>query len=175
MGNCSHDCDVILSHIWDRLKLDSMEWRKIFKALQLLEIIMKVGDPQCFSSIKGNIYKIKSFQSFTTSAGTGKSSGIREKAKNICELLEDPDRLEEEREKTREVRNKLSGGSYSSGGKYGGISNKGYRSEYHHSEYKPRKEKPYEERTKKTESRRKEKPKNEDLSLIHISEPTRPY
>eukprot|EP00826_Nyctotherus_ovalis_P002202 TRINITY_DN1041_c0_g1_i48.p1 TRINITY_DN1041_c0_g1~~TRINITY_DN1041_c0_g1_i48.p1 ORF type:complete len:321 (-),score=95.26 TRINITY_DN1041_c0_g1_i48:50-1012(-) len=99
-----------------------------------------------------------------------RSSGIREKAKNICELLEDPDRLEEEREKTREVRNKLSGGSYSSGGKYGGISNKGYRSEYHHSEYKPRKEKPYEERTKKTESRRKEKPKNEDSEEDDVEE-----
>lgn len=48
------------------------------------------------------------------------------------------------------------------GGKYGGISNKGYRSEYHHSDYRPKKEKPYEERTKKTESRRKEKPRKED-------------
>jgi epsin len=104
-----------MNHVWDRLKLEQQEWRKIFKALHLLEVILKVGDPQCISSVKGNIYKIKGLQSFTTKAGSDKSAGIREKAKIICELVEDPDRLEEEREKTREIRNKLSGSSYSSG------------------------------------------------------------
>jgi len=111
----SHECDVIMQHIWERLKLDQQEWRKIFKALHLLEIVIKAGDPQCITSIKGNIYKIKSFQSFTTKVGSEKSAGIREKAKTICELIEDPDKLEEEREKTKELRNKLSGGSYSTG------------------------------------------------------------
>lgn len=111
----SHDCDIILTHIWDRLKLDSMEWRKIFKALHLLDIILKAGNPQCFSTIKGNIYKIKAFESFSTKAGTSKSEGIRQKAKSICEMLDNPEVLEEEREKTRQLRNKLSGKSVSSG------------------------------------------------------------
>ena len=105
----SHDCDTILNFIWERLKLEPEEWRKIFKSLHLLDIILKVGDPQCFSTIKGNIYKIKSFQSFTVKAGSEKGSGIREKAKVICDLLENPDMLEEERTKTRELRNKLGG------------------------------------------------------------------
>lgn len=109
---------MILGHIWDRLKLEAVEWKKIFKALQLLEFILKVGDPQCFSIIKGNIYKIKSFQSFTTKSTTAKSTGIREKAKLICDLLEDPEKLEEERERTRDIRNKLSGGSSYSSGKF---------------------------------------------------------
>lgn len=47
------------------------------------------------------------------------------------------------------------------GGKYGGISNKGYRSDYNYSDYNRREKKQDEERTKKSESRRKSK-KEED-------------
>lgn len=111
----SHDRDVILEHIWDRLRLEPTEWRKIFKALHLLDMVLKVGDPQCISSIKGNMYKIKSFQSFTVKGRAEKSSGIREKSKTICDYIDNPEMLEEEREKIRALRNKLAGKSVSSG------------------------------------------------------------
>ncbi len=130
--NDSHDCEKIFSHIWSRLKLEPEEWRKIYKALYLLDIILKAGDPKCVSIIKGNIYKIKSFQTFASKAGVGaeKGNGIREKAKAICDLLENPELLDEERNKTKQLRNKLSGVAVSSGGKYGGISSSSYGGGY---------------------------------------------
>lgn len=51
------------------------------------------------------------------------------------------------------------------GGRFGGITNKGYRPDYQYNDYNPRREKKQDEdRPKKTESRRKEKPKKEEDS-----------
>ncbi len=112
----SHDREKILSHIWHRLRLEPEEWRKIFKALCLLEIVLKCGDSGCVSQVLSNSYKIKVLQSFSSMhSGSDRGVGIREKAKAIGELLENPELLDEEREKTRQIRAKLSGGSsYSS-------------------------------------------------------------
>jgi hypothetical protein len=100
-----------MHHIWGRLKLGAEDWKKIYKSLYLLEIILKAGDPKCVSLIRGNIYNIKKFQTFSLKLDTDKGSGIREKSKIVCELVDNPELLEEEREKTREIRSKLTGHS----------------------------------------------------------------
>lgn len=100
-----------MQHIWERLKLGPEDWRKIYKSLCLLEIILKAGDQSCVSSIRGNIYKIKSFQTFSLKLDPSKGNGIREKSKIICEMIDNPERLEEERIKLKEIRSKLSGSS----------------------------------------------------------------
>jgi hypothetical protein len=71
---------------------------------------MKCGDPKCMTQIKSNSYKIKSLQSFSFKlVGVEKGIGIKEKAKQICELIDNPETLEEERNKTKAIRAKLSG------------------------------------------------------------------
>eukprot|EP00826_Nyctotherus_ovalis_P059686 TRINITY_DN8323_c0_g1_i1.p1 TRINITY_DN8323_c0_g1~~TRINITY_DN8323_c0_g1_i1.p1 ORF type:complete len:261 (+),score=72.90 TRINITY_DN8323_c0_g1_i1:341-1123(+) len=118
-----------MSFIWERLKLGPEDWQKIYKSLFLLEIILKAGDPRCISSIRGNIYKIKSLQTFSLKLNSEKGSGIREKSKSICELIDNPEYLEEERAKTKEIRSKLS--EASGGSKYGGISSSDYGHGFH--------------------------------------------
>lgn len=106
------DCDVILGHIWSRLELDPSEWRKIYKALYLLDIIMKLGDPACLSDIKTNSHRIISLENFSyREEGVERGIGIRDKIKIIEELIDNPDILEEERDKAKNIRNKLSGRS----------------------------------------------------------------
>jgi len=72
---------------------------------------LKAGDSRCVSLIRAKIYNIKRFQTFSLKLDSDKGSGIREKSKVICELIDNPELLEEEREKTREIRSKLSGHS----------------------------------------------------------------
>lgn len=163
----SSDCSTILEFIWGRLKLEQEEWRKIYKSLYLLEIIMKVGAPSVINTIKSNIYKIKPFLNFTTKASTEKGAGIREKSKMICDLLDNPDLLEDEREKVRKLRSKLSGVSSTGGGKYGGISSTNYSSysseDYSSYKRKPKKEDEEEPRhEKKSKTKPKKENENED-------------
>jgi len=64
---------------------------------------------------KQNAYKIRSLQSFSFKLiGIEKGVGVREKAKNVCELLDHPETVEEERAKVKEIRSKLSGFSIGS-------------------------------------------------------------
>lgn len=104
---------MILYHIWDRLKLNTDEWRKIYKALFLLEIILKVGDPKCVKAVSHNIYKVRSWQSIKFEAHPEKGRGIKEKSKAICELVDNKELLEEERMKMKDIRSKFLGMSTS--------------------------------------------------------------
>jgi hypothetical protein len=47
-------------------------------------------------------------------SGNDKCAGVREKSKLICELVSDPQRLEEEREFARKTRDKFAGVSSTS-------------------------------------------------------------
>ncbi len=71
---------------------------------------MKVGDPKCISQIRSNSYRIKALENFSYHiVGAEKGIGVREKSKSICELLDHPDQLEEERAKAKQIRSKLTG------------------------------------------------------------------
>lgn len=56
------------------------------------------------------MYKIKRLQSFSfKDKGGEKGSGVRDKVKSICELLENSELVAEERAKAQQIRTKLSG------------------------------------------------------------------
>ena len=56
------------------------------------------------------MHKIKRMQSFSyRDKGTDKGNGVRDKAKAVCELLENSEQLAEERTKSQQIRTKLSG------------------------------------------------------------------
>ena len=99
---------MILAHIWDRLKLKKEEWKKIYKGLCLLLLILKAGDPACYSSIKGRWYAIHALQNIHYKSTPGKWN-VKEKAKEICDLIDNERMLQEERESIRVVRDKLFG------------------------------------------------------------------
>jgi hypothetical protein len=88
-----------MKHIWEVLNYEAKYHIHIFKGLHLMEFMIKNGNTRIIQDLKDDIFKIKSLQDCTFhDDGIDKCRGIREKAKAIIELLNDPARLDEERE-----------------------------------------------------------------------------
>ncbi|KAK8111475.1 uncharacterized protein PG998_007932 [Apiospora kogelbergensis] len=109
------------------------EWRQIYKALQLLEYLIKHGSERVIDDARGHITLLKMLRQFHYIDQNGKDQGInvRNRAKELAELLGDVDRIRTERKKARANKAKYTGveggGGFSSasgsgsGGRYGGF------------------------------------------------------
>lgn len=108
-------CNEIMTMLWKRLK-DDRNWRHILKSLTLLEYLLKTGDERVLLKMKDNIYIVKALTEYRFLEKDGKDQGVnvREKAKVVLVLMEDDDKLKEERDfafKTREKTSKSSAAS----------------------------------------------------------------
>ena len=82
------DYQVIMQHLWKKLASKPKDWRRIYKALHVMEYLIKNGAPRCIQEIKDEMFKIRSFQDFSyNDNGTDRGSGLRDKARAVCELL----------------------------------------------------------------------------------------
>ncbi|KAL7961050.1 ENTH domain-containing protein [Trichoderma compactum] len=112
------------------------EWRQIYKSLQLLEFLIKHGSERVIDDARGHITLLKMLRQFHFIDQNGKDQGInvRNRAKELTELLGDVDRIRSERKKARVTKNKYTGveggltfgGGFSSGGgsgRFGGFGN----------------------------------------------------
>lgn len=107
------------------------EWRQIYKALQLLEFLVKNGSERVIDDARSHLSLLKMLRQFHYIDQNGKDQGInvRNRSKELTELLSDVDRIRQERKKARSTRNKyggVEGGaglgfSSSSSGRYGGF------------------------------------------------------
>ncbi|KAF2748286.1 ENTH-domain-containing protein [Sporormia fimetaria CBS 119925] len=112
------------------------EWRQIYKALQLLEFLIKNGSERVIDDARSHVSLLKMLRQFHYIDQNGKDQGInvRNRAKELADLLSDVDRIRAERKKARANRNKFGGveggmggfsgsGGFSSGGgsRYGGF------------------------------------------------------
>lgn len=88
------------------------EWRQIYKALQLLEFLIKNGSERVIDDARSHLSLLKMLRQFHYIDQNGKDQGInvRNRAKELAELLGDVDRIRQERKKARQTR-----------GKYGGV------------------------------------------------------
>jgi epsin len=99
-----------MRHLWKKLNCPPKEWRRIYKTLHAMEYLIKNGAPRCIQEIKDDLYKIRSLQDFNFSEnGTDRGQGVRDRARSICELLSDTEKLQQEREFARKTREKLQG------------------------------------------------------------------
>jgi epsin len=138
-----NDFSTIMKHIWKRLNSQRKKWRKIIKTLTLIDYLLKNGSPRCIAEIKDEIYQIKTLQDFSHfENGADKGAGIREKSKQIVELLNNEGKLEKEREAAKTMQNSIGnleafgsnagGGGGSDKGKagnYGGFGSESYKSD----------------------------------------------
>ncbi|PHH67334.1 hypothetical protein CDD81_98 [Ophiocordyceps australis] len=109
------------------------EWRQIYKALQLLEFLIKHGSERVIDDARGHITLLKMLRQFHYIDQNGKDQGInvRNRAKELAELLGDVDRIRSERKKARATKNKYTGveggmtfgGGFSGSSRYGGFGN----------------------------------------------------
>ncbi|KAH9860879.1 hypothetical protein IAQ61_010614 [Plenodomus lingam] len=103
----------------------SEEWRQIYKALQLLEFLIKNGSERVIDDARAHVSLLKMLRQFHFIDQNGKDQGInvRNRAKELAELLGDVDRIRTERKKARANRNKF--GGVEGGAGLGGFSGSG--------------------------------------------------
>jgi hypothetical protein len=116
--------------------------------LTLIEFLVKNGSERVIEACRDKQYKIRSLENFNFYEGTvDRGSGVREKSKQIVELLGSNEMIREEREKSKKLRDKFvgigndgsrgstggggGGNSYSGGGgNYGNSSDRGFGNSY---------------------------------------------
>ena len=109
----------IMSMVWKRLNDHGKNWRHVYKALTLLDYLIKTGSERVAQQCRENIFAIQTLKDFQYVDRDGKDQGVnvREKAKQLVALLKDEERLKAERAqalKTKE-RMALEGTGISSG------------------------------------------------------------
>ncbi|KAK4231127.1 Epsin-3 [Podospora fimiseda] len=87
------------------------EWRQIYKALQLLEYLIKHGSERVIDEARSHIALLKMLRQFHYIDPNGKDQGVnvRHRAKELAELLNDVERIRTERKKARAIKGKFVG------------------------------------------------------------------
>lgn len=88
----------IMQMIWKRLNDHGKNWRHVYKALALLEYLIKAGSEKVAQQCRDNIFAIqtlKDFQYFEENKDQG--INVREKSKALVALLKDEEKLKVER------------------------------------------------------------------------------
>lgn len=88
----------IMQMLWKRLNDHGKNWRHVYKALVLLEYLIKTGSEKVAQQCKENIFAIQTLKDFQYMEGS-KDQGVnvREKAKQLVALLKDDEKLRNER------------------------------------------------------------------------------
>ena len=88
----------IMKMIWKRLNDRGKNWRHVYKALFLLEYLIKTGSNRVAHQCKEALASIKTLEDFQhLDNGTDQGINVREKAKALVALLKDDGRLDTER------------------------------------------------------------------------------
>ncbi|XP_029432225.1 epsin-2 isoform X4 [Rhinatrema bivittatum] len=99
----------IMSMIWKRLNDHGKNWRHVYKALTLLDYLIKTGSERVAQQCKENIFAIQTLKDFQYIDRDGKDQGInvREKSKQLVSLLKDEERLKHERAQALKTKERM--------------------------------------------------------------------
>ena len=98
----------VMRMIWKRLNDHGKNWRHVYKSLVLLDYLIKNGNEKVAQQCKEHIVAIqtlKDFQYMEEQKDLGQS--VREKAKQLVNLLRDDERLKQERTKAFKARERF--------------------------------------------------------------------
>ncbi|XP_044777354.1 epsin-3 isoform X3 [Neomonachus schauinslandi] len=89
----------IMGMLWRRLNDSGKNWRHVYKALTLLDYLLKTGSERVAHQCRENLYTIQTLKDFQYIDRDGKDQGVnvREKVKQVMALLKDEERLRQER------------------------------------------------------------------------------
>jgi epsin len=106
-------------------------WRIVFKALTLLEFLVKNGAERCVDDARNHAHFLRALLKFNYYEGTiDRGLGVREKTKQLLDILTDDERIREERQRARQLRDKFKGNkSVASNSRSGGGGYEGYGKE----------------------------------------------
>ncbi|KAF8442821.1 hypothetical protein L210DRAFT_3502784 [Boletus edulis BED1] len=112
------------------MEKEARQWRQIYKALQLLEYLVRHGSERVVDDARSHISTLKMLRNFHYIDDKGKDEGqnVRNRARELVELLTDVETIRIERRKAKANRGKYTGTgndtmSFTSGGRYGGFGN----------------------------------------------------
>ncbi|KAH8270213.1 hypothetical protein KR018_005954 [Drosophila ironensis] len=98
----------IMQMIWKRLNDHGKNWRHVYKALILLEYLIKTGTEKVAQQCKENIFAIQTLRDFVYfEEGKDQGTHVREKAKQLVNLLKDDERLKNERVKALKAKERF--------------------------------------------------------------------
>ncbi|XP_035261033.1 epsin-2-like [Anguilla anguilla] len=99
----------IMSMIWRRLNDHGKNWRHVYKALTLLDYLIKTGSERVALQCRENIFAIQTLKDFQHIDRDGKDQGInvREKSKQLVVLLKDDERLKGERSQALKTKERM--------------------------------------------------------------------
>jgi len=98
----------IMQMVWKRLNDHGKNWRHVYKALVLLDYIIKTGSEKVAQQCKENIFAIETLKNFQyVEDGKDHGMNVREKAKQLVQLLKDDERLRNERAKALKAKERF--------------------------------------------------------------------
>lgn len=100
----------VMGMIWRRLNDSGKNWRHVYKALTLLDYLIKTGSEKVAHQCRENLYTIQTLKEFQYIDRDGKDQGInvREKVKQVMSLLKDEERLKQERTYALKTKERMS-------------------------------------------------------------------
>lgn len=101
----------VMGIIWKRLNDHGKNWRHVYKALTLLDYLIKSGSERVAQQCKENIYTIQTLRDFQyiDREGQDQGMGVREKSKQLVALLRDDEQLKQERLQAHKTRERVTG------------------------------------------------------------------
>ncbi|KAM9843771.1 epsin-3 isoform 2-T2 [Aulostomus maculatus] len=101
----------VMGMIWKRLNDHGKNWRHVYKALALLDYLIKTGSERVAQECRENIYTIQTLRDFQYIDRDGRDQGVnvREKAKHLVALLKDEEKLKKERSQALKTKTRMAG------------------------------------------------------------------
>uniref|UniRef100_H2ZDT0 ENTH domain-containing protein n=1 Tax=Ciona savignyi TaxID=51511 RepID=H2ZDT0_CIOSA len=99
----------IMTMIWKRVNDHGKNWRHVYKSLVLLDYLIKTGSERVAQQCKENIFAIQTLKDFQFIDRDVKDQGsnVREKSKQLVNLLKDDERLKTERERALKAKERF--------------------------------------------------------------------
>ncbi|EDQ87750.1 uncharacterized protein MONBRDRAFT_33107 [Monosiga brevicollis MX1] len=102
-----------MNMLWKRILKDreGRNWRRIYKGLLVLAHLIRNGSSRVIDSARDHVYDLRQLERFEFLDKMGKDQGInvRQKSKDLCDLLADDERLRAERRTAKTNRKRYKG------------------------------------------------------------------
>uniref|UniRef100_A0A8C2IEX3 Epsin 3b n=1 Tax=Cyprinus carpio TaxID=7962 RepID=A0A8C2IEX3_CYPCA len=99
----------VMAMVWKRLNDHGKNWRHVYKALTLLDYLVKTGSERVAQQCRENAFTIQTLRDFQYVDRDGRDQGVnvREKAKQLVALLRDEERLRQERAQALKTKERM--------------------------------------------------------------------
>uniref|UniRef100_A0A8C7JVH3 Epsin 3 n=1 Tax=Oncorhynchus kisutch TaxID=8019 RepID=A0A8C7JVH3_ONCKI len=101
----------VMGMVWKRLNDHGKNWRHVYKALTLLDYLIKTGSERVAQQCRENAFTIQTLRDFQYMDRDGRDQGgnVREKARQLVSLLRDEERLRQERSQALTTKERMTG------------------------------------------------------------------